>query len=389
MSEMIAFTGDLNFINLADVFQIIGGNGGTGVLYMRSPFAPGPGMIHFRNGNPINASSGSLKGLDAVYSLFGWTEGKFEFHLKTVQENPVIKKRRMDIVLDALRRVDDGAIKKVGPPSVTKGDFEKGGEGAEKRLPVIKGPMVDYNDVVRDETFSDGERIVREGGHGKWIWIIHEGTARVTKETASGILDIARLGPGCFIGSFKSLLFGEHERSATVTAEGEVQLCVLDADSIHAEFASLSKNTRRLLLSMNDRLIKINERAVDLYLKKDHTPSLKDKKLILKKGSTKEDLFKIKEGEAYIIGRNQKVNLPLLTLGEDDTFGYVPFLDFGHEPRSASVLASDGLKVEKLDIQRIQEEYDRLSNTSRNMIYVLGSCITMSTHLLYDLHKKL
>ncbi|MBW1799815.1 MAG: DUF4388 domain-containing protein, partial [Deltaproteobacteria bacterium] len=282
MSEKIAFTGDLNFINLADVFQIIGGNSGTGVLSMRCPFAPGPGIIHFKNGNPINASSGSLKGLDAVYSLFGWTEGSFEFSLKTVPENPVIKKSRMEIVLDALRMVDDGAIEKVGPPSVAKDAPEKGDGAAEKGLPVIKGPMVDYMYVVRDETFSDGERIVREGGHGKWIWIIHEGTVRVTRETSSGTLDIARLGPGCFIGSFKALLFGEHERSATVTAEGEVQLCVLDADSIHTEFAALSKNTRSLLLSLNDRLSKINKRAVDFYLKKDRMPSLKDKKLILK-----------------------------------------------------------------------------------------------------------
>ena len=79
MADAIAISGKLSFISLADLFQILGGNGSTGLLKLTSPHASNPGLIYFSNGNPINASSGSLSGLKAIHALFGWMEGKFEF----------------------------------------------------------------------------------------------------------------------------------------------------------------------------------------------------------------------------------------------------------------------------------------------------------------------
>jgi len=62
-----------------------------------------------------------------------------------------------------------------------------------------------------------GERILKEGGHGKWIWVILEGAVEITRETPDGPLVVARLGEGSFIGTFAALRFKEHARTANVT----------------------------------------------------------------------------------------------------------------------------------------------------------------------------
>ena len=77
-----------------------------------------------------------------------------------------------------------------------------------------------------------------------------------------------------------------------------------------------------------------------------------------------------------------------MTLGPGDVFGYFPFLDVGHEPRSASVFGSDDLRTEKLDIRSLQAEYDDASTTFRNMIYYLSTSIFMTTKLAYRFHIR-
>ena len=79
MSGKVVLTGGLKFTSLADLFQIIGGNNSTGTLRINSQFTPDPGIIYFVRGNPVNASDGHLRGLEAIYALFGRTEGNFEF----------------------------------------------------------------------------------------------------------------------------------------------------------------------------------------------------------------------------------------------------------------------------------------------------------------------
>jgi hypothetical protein len=114
---------------------------------------------------------------------------------------------------------------------------------------------------------------------------------------------------------------------------------------------------------------------------------MKDKKVILKKGSKNEEMFTISGGEVYVIGASKRGNLPLLTLRKEDVFGYVPFLDMGHEPRSASILASPDVQVSKMDTGTMQSEYDNLSGTFRNMIYNVGTFIFMTTKRAYQLHE--
>ena len=154
------------------------------------------------------------------------------------------------------------------------------------------------------------------------------------------------------------------------------------------ECAALSANFREVLVSLDRRLKKISDTAESLSLETFKSDKLtKNKKLVLKEGSPKQDAFAITEGQTHVIRRTAKGHLPLVTLGKGDVFGYVPFMDVGHEPRRASVLASKDLKVDKLDIGSLQKEYDQLPETLRRMIESVTSSISVTTRLACNLHE--
>jgi len=257
--------------------------------------------------------------------------------------------------------------------------------GKKDYPPVIKGPLLDYIYVIREEYYDEGAPIVREGKFGKWLWAVYEGTVRVTKDTPKGPLTLARLGEGCFIGTIRALLFGEYERSATVTAEGKVRLCILDAEPLYREYSLLSENFRLVLLSLDKRLRMLDEKAVQIYINgNSHAGPAKDK-VFLDKFQSEKELYLIRNGTADIIGKSPGGDFYLFGLGNDDIFGRVPFIDFGHEPESASVLVSNSIKADKIDLKALQQEYNNLTHTFRNFIFNMGSSISMTTNLLYQL----
>ena len=388
MNDSIVLSGKLSFISLADLFQVLGGNSSTGILKITSQYAPNPGQIYFMDGNPVNAVCDRLKGMDALYPLFGWLDGKFEFHEKEVQIDRVIHQGRMEIVLDALRMLDDGDIEKLGPLAdrLSSEKMEKG------TLPVIKGPIADYSYITGEEEFDDGDFIVREGRYGNWIWVVLEGTADIMRETDKGPITISRLGEGSFIGTFTALLFGEHVRKGTVVARGKVSLGLLDTEKLSREFNFLSPEFRGILLSLDNRLIKITDRTAGLYTKKENITLPKGAKTIVEKGSSKPEAFSITDGKAYVVDQTQTDHFPVITLEKKDFFGNLSFLDIGHEPRSASVMASNDLKTKPLDVESLQKEYEELSNVFRNFIYIICTSISLTTkisHYLYTGEGKL
>jgi hypothetical protein len=294
MGDKASLAGSLSFISLADIFQILGGNTSTGVLRITSQHAPDPGLVYFLKGDPIHATIGPLSGLDAIYPLFGWVDGTFEFSEQEVRIARGITQGRMEIVLDAMRMIDDGLIKKVGQRSLDEAiSAEDSGAGPEKKR-IISGPLVDYSCVLNEEEYGDGEKIVKEGGHGRWIWVILRGSAIVTKETPKGPMTLSYLGKGSFLGSFTALTFSEYTRAATVTALGDVQLGLLDTELLYKEFASLSPEFRGILVSLDGRLKKITDLAIELFLKEGKTEGFaKDNEESIMKGSSKKEAFTI------------------------------------------------------------------------------------------------
>jgi hypothetical protein len=391
MSGKAVLEGTLGFISLPELFQILGGNKSTGTLRLMSPYASNPGIIYFVNGNPVNGGNNQLRGIEAVYSLFGWNEGKFEFIQGKVQVDRAIKNSRMEIVLDALRMLDDGAIQRLGVPpaleSVPPGKQREGSAGKESRLPVVKGGMVDYLCIVDEEEYHDGRVVVKEGSHGKWIWVVLEGTVRVSKDTPRGNITLARLGEGSYIGSFTSLLFQDMARSATATAEGDTRLGLLDTQRLAEEFRVLPNIFRTILVSLDRRMKAMTDRAVEGFMKKPPIKLPKGCEVLLPAGSAREEAFIVQDGEAYLVGQVEKETFPLMILKRDDVFGNLPLMDIGHEPRKAFIAAPKGIKVKKIDMREIKEAYDQLTTTMRSMILNVSTSISLTTRLAYTLSK--
>jgi CRP-like cAMP-binding protein len=326
--------------------------------------------------------------VEAVYSLFGRTEGNFEFTEEKVTAEHTIKKNRMEIVLDALRMLDDGVIEKVRPITADELLSKKGSkvaDGQKRELTVIKGPAIDYLYILDEEEFSDGKTVVKEGSHGKWIWVILEGAVQIKRETSRGPLTIAKLGEGCFIGSFTSLLFQEYARRATVTAMGDLRLGLLDTQRLAGEFYTLPANFRNTLSSLDRRLKGITDRAVDLSMRKQDSLVLPAKGLevLVEMGSKNDQLYCITEGQAYVVGKTSKGPLPLLALQKNDVFGNFPFMDMGQEPRNASVAATQDLRTVVLNAEDLQTSYDHLSQTFKGMIFNICTCVSITTKLAY------
>jgi len=387
MAGNAAFAGNLNFLNLGELMQLLGTNGGTGTLYISSDYASQPGVIYIDNGNPINATNGDKAGLDALFSLFGWIDGRFEFIQEDITCQKVIKKSRMEIILDGLRLLDEGQVEVLGPAtfeSVTEPTVAKSGS-----IPLIKGPLVDYSYVVDEEGFYDGDEIVQEGNHGNWIWVILEGVVEISKQTPRGPLKVLRIGDGAFLGSVTALLKGDNVRSATVTAVGSVHLGMLDSQLMTSEMANLSLDYREFVRGLDERMKQATKMAVDIYAKdKKIAEFVKGKKILIKQGQDEKRLFRVRSGQAYIARETDAGVVPIACLQKGDYFGHMPFLDLGHEPYSASVFASPDLKLNSMDPQELKREHDKLSSTLKNILEHLSTSISVTTLIACNLYKK-
>ena len=124
--------------------------------------------------------------------------------------------------------------------------------------------MIDLLYIRDEESHPDGTVIFEEGGFSDWVYVIMEGEVRVTKNTAKGIVTVAKLGEGDFIGELEFLDMGKEPRSATVIAEGKVKLGVIDRDKLRREYDSLSPDFRKIIRTLVQRLRRITLQAASL-----------------------------------------------------------------------------------------------------------------------------
>jgi CRP-like cAMP-binding protein len=377
----------LKYLSLGDVIQLLGANASTGILRLESQYAPEPALVYFKDGNPIDAVNGPKKGLEALYSLFGWTEGEFEFNQEAVSNEKVITKGRMGIILEGLKLKDDGQIEILGPASLQNSIAMQ--TGSDTKLPLIKGPLVDYMYVVDEEDFQDGQNIVEEGRHGNWIWVILEGVVEIAKRTPAGLVPILRIGDGSFIGSLSTFLIQGNIRTASVTAVGNVQLGVLDSQRLAQEYASLSPEFRRFLVSLDSRLKTVTARAADYRMNQmDEEEFVKERTVRIKQGQTEENLYRITAGSASIVRKTEHGIVPLSMLKADGYFGNIPFLHLNQEPEAASVLISDDFEAEEVNLDLFADEYERLSTTFKNIVDNVVACISITSDVTSKLKAE-
>ena len=386
MASETVFSGNLNFFGLGDLIQLIGSHGSTGILTITSKYATEPGKIYFREGNPVDAICFSKSGLDALYPLFGWTDGDFEFSLQKVQRKNRIHESRMQIILSGLKMLDDGEIEKLGPFTILSTSKEASVLGIPQ--PIVKGPLIDYTYVLDEEEFPAGSDIVLEGRYGNWLWVILEGTVQIIKEIPDGKLNVVRIGPGSFVGSIASFLLGDYVRSATVLAVDRVLLGVLDSHRLSIEFGSLSPQLKDILLSLDKRLKQVTERTVEYYFNENPLENLENLDTYITQGENSDKVAMIKEGKAYVARRTKSGEVLLANLFPGDFIGHVPFIDMDHEPFSASVYCSKNLIVEEIRVNEIVNEYKKLSPTFSNIVDNVAASMAATSIMACEFFKK-
>jgi CRP-like cAMP-binding protein len=114
-------------------------------------------------------------------------------------------------------------------------------------------PLV-YEYIVSDLKYPDQAVIIEEGSSGRWIYVVLEGRVKVMKKTASGMVTVDTLGEGEVFGEMVLLEGGYGRRSASVIADGEVKLGILDTDRLMKDYQTMSTRMRALLRSVVLRL---------------------------------------------------------------------------------------------------------------------------------------
>ncbi|MBU1172144.1 MAG: cyclic nucleotide-binding domain-containing protein [Proteobacteria bacterium] len=378
MENKTVLAGNLTFLTLGDLLQLLGTDNRTGVLRIINPHFKDPGLIYIKSGNPVDAQTSDKTGVDAIYALFGWVSGKFEFNSEEVKHQDVIKKRMMAIVLDALRVLDEGGIETFGDASAKESGQDI--KSAPAITTAIKGPFVEYSSVVDEDEYTDGATIVAQGRHGNWLWVILEGIVDIFKQTEHGQALVSSSGTGAFIGGLTTILQPENSRSASAVARGTVQLGVIDTQQLSSEMSTIDPEFKKVLLSLDNRFRKISSRYTDIlngHNKFDGLPL--NIKPMIRQGDDVQKVFTILNGEAHIVRKSKNGMIYLMTLGKGDFIGRVPFLNIDHEPSFASVFASEDLKLGILDTEKLIEEYTKLSVTIKNIIEYTTVCLSATT----------
>lgn len=379
--------GNLAFLGLPEIIQLLGSSGASGVLRLKSKYSGSPGNIYFTKGHIVSADLGKVSGSEAVYPLFGWTEGEFDFTQQKHNKKRTIHANQMELILDGLRMLDEGTIEKVG--GIPFAEIYSGKSPDAKGVPFIKGPLIDYGHVVDMESFAHGHNIVKESQFGNWLWVIIKGAVDIVRDTDRGPLTLVRIGEGSFIGSMASLLFPTNIRSATVVAVEMVQLGVLDSQRLSGEFSHLSLEFRNMLISIDKRLRETSNKAVDLYLRKHRIKeAIAGKRPFVRQGGKMEDAFLINKGNASVITKTDFGDVLLADLEEGDSFGYLPFLSSAQEPHSASVFVSKDMEATKMDMNSLQAEYDNLSTTMKNILENVTTSIAVSTKVACEFFRR-
>lgn len=85
---------------------------------------------------------------------------------------------------------------------------------------------------LRERKLRKGQMLFKEGDHGEEMFLVREGTILVSKAVTGKVEQVlARFGSGDFFGEMS--LFDHAPRSATIQAETEAVLLVLDRENLN------------------------------------------------------------------------------------------------------------------------------------------------------------
>ena len=111
------FVSNVEDVPLVDLLRAIAANQKSGVaLVMGGEGARGE--LYFRQGRVVDAEVGRLSGRDAVYRLFCWSSGSLAVEWKSIRRKDTIEMATHDLLMEALRRVDEWRRLLAGVPAL-------------------------------------------------------------------------------------------------------------------------------------------------------------------------------------------------------------------------------------------------------------------------------
>jgi CRP-like cAMP-binding protein len=113
---------------------------------------------------------------------------------------------------------------------------------------------------VRDRReVPSGSVIIMEGRKTEWIFMLLKGQAKVKQKTAAGTVTLDILREGSIIGEMSLLGDSLGVASASVVADGPINLAVLDRDALLKDFQALSPQLRETVSAILRRLKEATE----------------------------------------------------------------------------------------------------------------------------------
>ena len=109
--------------------------------------------------------------------------------------------------------------------------------------------------IASEETYQDGQIILKEGSSGDWVYVILSGSVEISKMAGARKYIIELLQPGEVFGELGFL--GGIKRTATACAIGETTLGIIDRTTLDKEFNKLSADFRTILVSIVKRFKKM------------------------------------------------------------------------------------------------------------------------------------
>lgn len=118
------------------------------------------------------------------------------------------------------------------------------------------------NRADQQETYGDGEVIVREGDDSREMYVIQSGAVAVTRNIDGTDVELARLGRGNFFGEMS--LLESISRNATIRAVGETRLLVIKPGALLLKIRRNPTFALEMLQQMSQRIRRLNGRLAEM-----------------------------------------------------------------------------------------------------------------------------
>ena len=135
----MALTGELNDLSLAELIEFFCNQRKTGRLKVIYPL--GAGYFYLKNGAVVHARFGDLRGIDAVFFALTQPNASFKFSPALEPPEQTINQPWTSVVLEGLRRMDEGVMPRTPSVWKTEDDHEVEGEQVVTADNIVTTPV--------------------------------------------------------------------------------------------------------------------------------------------------------------------------------------------------------------------------------------------------------